>query len=479
MRMLGLGGLSAALSGCDEAADAIATWLEANPHVDLRPPSGDEIDLTQHVLNRLTWGARPGDYRRVEKMGVEAFIEEQLSPENIDEPAMELRLMGFESLAEPTEEMYELDQRQLLADMTRAKLVRAVYSRKQLLEVMVDFWTDHFNIVSEKGDCRWVKAADDRDVIRKHAMGRFRDLLGASALSPAMLVYLDGKDNKVRGPGDKPNENYAREMMELHTLGVHGGYSQRDVQEVARCLSGWTYVNKPVQMRAAEVSFNGAWHDDGEKRVLGQTIAAGGGATDLDRVLDIVAAHPSTAKHLATKLCRRFIADPPPEAAVETVAWAFTKSRGDIRATLRTLFACEAFRSSEHRGTLFKRPMSFVLSALRSTGAKTDCGPAVIEALARMGHAPFAYPTPDGYPMEAEPWLGTLLWRWQFALGLQRGAVHGTSVDAAELTERLGGVEGLARQMLGRAASEAERAALSATEHAMAVLIASPAFQQC
>jgi uncharacterized protein (DUF1800 family) len=309
-----------------------------------------------------------------------------------------------------------------------------------------------------------------------------------------MLIYLDGHDNKVEQPGDRPNENYARELLELHTLGVHGGYTQHDVMEVARCLSGWTYVNRPFRfdlrgMRSesgrwrgpfafhgARVAFDPSRHDDGAKRVLGQVIPAGGGADDLDRVLDIVCAHPATSRHVATRLCRRFVADPAPAEAVETVAVAFRDSAGDIRATLRALFGSTAFRQS--RGTLVKRPLRYVVSALRATDARTACSPELLEALARMGHAPFQYPTPDGYPIEAQPWLGTLLWRWNFALGLQHGQLHRTSLDAGALQKRLGGLDGLAAHLLGRRPSALERDVLAGADDALALLLASPAFQR-
>src|SRR5712692_4635077 len=179
---------------------------------------------------------------------------------------------------------------------------------------MVHFWTDHFNIDSSKAECKWLKAADDRDVIRPHAMGRFPDLLRASALSPAMLWYLDGRFNRKRDGDDKPNENYARELLELHTLGVHGGYTQRDVMEVARCLTGWTLETRPFWLSHAIRPRNAFWfdsarHDDGEKIVLGHRIPPGGGEKDGDRVLDILAQHPATARFIATKICRHFLGD--------------------------------------------------------------------------------------------------------------------------------------------------------------------------
>jgi uncharacterized protein (DUF1800 family) len=349
---------------------------------------------------------------------------------------------------------------------------------------MVDFWTDHFNIVSEKSDCRWLKAADDRDVIRRHAMGNFRDLVRQSATSAAMLIYLDGHDNKVIDPDDRPNENYARELLELHTLGVHGGYTQRDVMEVARCLSGWTYENRPYRLRAARVAFDPKRHDDGEKHVLGHTIAAGhhgdspaesGGADDLERVIDIVCDHPSTAKHIATKLCRRFVADPAPEAVVRQVAEAFTASRGDIRQTLRAMFTTDAFAAS--RGGLFKRPLRFAISAMRAIDADTDCARPTSAYLQQMGQGPFQYPTPDGYPIEQAPWLGGLLFRWHMAVNMVAGRMNDTKVDTARLIKQFGGSTQLAAHLLGRAPNDLETQLISDSDAPVALMLASPAFQ--
>jgi len=474
VQLLGVTGASA-LVGCDSATDALARLVEGGADADFRPPASGEIDLSAHLLNRLTWGPRPGDYRRIETIGVDAFIAEQLDPGVIDDRGCDRRAASIETVHEPAAELYEYDAQQLLTDLTRQKLIRGVYSRRQLFEVMVDFWSDHLNIASGKDDCRWLKVADERDVVRAHALGRFRDLVRASALSPAMLIYLDGHDNKVEHPGDHPNENYARELLELHTLGVNGGYTQHDVMDVARCLSGWTYENRPFKFRAATVDFDPGRHDDGSKTVLGHAIPAGGGADDLDRVLDIVCGHPSTARHIATKLCHRFIDDEPPEDAVATVAAAFTSSVGDIATTLRALFATEVFRT--RRGTMLKRPLRYVLSTLRGVDASTNCGPPVLRYLERMGHAPFQYPTPDGYPMEAAPWLGTLLWRWNFALALETGRLKGTRLDAAALGERLGDPHSVAAHLLGRRPRPTEAEVLDGANSPIALVLASPAFQ--
>jgi uncharacterized protein (DUF1800 family) len=415
-------------------------------------------------------------------MGIEeheaalAYIEEQLAPERIEDPQVEYAVRRFETQTLPLGELFEYQQDLLHEEMSRATLLRAVLSRRQLYEVMVQFWSDHFNIDPSKGDCKWLKVADDREVIRKHALGRFPDLLRATATSPAMLWYLDGRVNKKSNPNERPNENYARELLELHTLGVHGGYTQRDVMEVARCLSGWTVRSEEV-FKKGSVEFKPDLHDDGEKEVLGQTIPSGLGEKDLDRVLAIVSLHPSTARYLATKLCRRFVSDEPPERVIQATADAFLESGGDIRATLRALFATEEFQSS--RGTKFKRPFEFIVSALRATHAKTDAGKNLIDYLVRMGHAPFAYPTPDGYPQEPSPWMGTLLWRWNFAVALSENRIEGTKVDNPLLLERLGGDEALVAHLLRRSPAPIEIDCYHSSEAGLALMLASPEFQRC
>jgi len=473
----------------------------------LTAPVGAELDAVSHALNRLTFGTRPGDHARVSAMGVAAFIEEQLAPAKIDDWVCDRVIRHeFASLAEPEStlfprkgdasdplqqifpamkgqsarvgDLYEFKDKVLLEELTRATLLRAVLSERQLFEVMVQFWSDHFNIDPSKAEAKWLKTADDRDVIRAHALGNFREMLRASAVSPAMLWYLDGRVNRKSQPEEKPNENYARELLELHTLGVHGGYTQQDVMEVARCLTGWT-VRDRKKFFKGRVEFQARQHDDGAKRVLGVDIPAGLGARDLDRVLEIVVAHPSTAKHVAWKLCRRFIADEPPAAAVEATAAAFAKSGGDIAGTLRALFATEGFLKPEGRGGKFKRPFHFVVSALRATNAETDAGKPLVDFLLRLGHAPFRYTTPDGYPETATHWQNTLLWRWNFAAALVENRIKGTRVALEELKTKVGGDDAMMATLLGRRPNAVEREAFHQSGAGVALLVASPAFQHC
>jgi uncharacterized protein (DUF1800 family) len=298
-----------------------------------------------------------------------------------------------------------------------------------------------------------------------------------------MLWYLDGRVNRVGSASERANENYARELMELHTLGVHGGYTQHDVMEAARCLSGWT-VRPKSAFSKARVSFDHTFHDDGEKTVLGQRFPAGGGAKDLDQLLGIVAAHPATAQHIAFKLCRRFIADEPSSAAVNEVATSFTKSSGDITTTLRTLMMCAAVRSDDSaavalRANKLKRPFHYLVSCLRACDAASNAAPALTDYLTRMGQALFQFPTPDGYPEAGQSWQGTLLWRWQLASALAANRIPGTRIDRQQLSARAGGDQILQAHILGRRPDATEATALASGADPLALLLGSPAFQRC
>ncbi len=491
--------------GCDRVQRELAGRADPRIPADgFATPQGTAIDAVHHLLNRCTYGPRPGDREWVAKAGgIDAWIEWQLKPEQIGDWACEVQLGGRETLNADWFEAREWRKERVYEELSAMTIIRAVNSRRQLQEVMIGFWTDHLNIAIDKDACQQWKIPDDREVVREHALGKFPAMIRASALSPAMLVYLDQRDNKFRakqakaGKPDKPNENYARELLELHTLGVHGGYTQQDVMEAARCLTGWTVSTNG--WGRGKPRFNTDWHDDGEKVVLGHVIKAGGGETDLEQLLGIVCLHPSTATHLATKLCRRFIADQPPAAVGEAAAAKFLATEGDIAEVLRVILASEQFRST--RGNRVKRPFRFVVSAMRAVGADTDGGRAVTRALTRMGQAPFRFPTPDGYPDESSPWLGTMLWRWRFAVALSHGRVGGTAVDLEALGKAVGDVTAdrdgvlfqppvaLARHCLGREWTDTEQAAVVLAQQAApdrrqgwrdatAVLLASPGFQR-
>lgn len=329
----------------------------------------------------------------------------------------------------------------IIQELQAAKTLRAVYSERQLAEIMADFWFNHFNVYAGKGADRWLLTSYDRDVIRPRLFGKFRDLLVATAKSPAMLFYLDNWQSvaartetaMVQSTGNRRrglNENYARELMELHTLGVDGGYTQRDVTEVARCFTGWT-IGRPRE--EADFVFRRTAHDDGEKVVLGHRIPAGGGIADGERVIEILVRHPSTARFLATKLVRRFVADQPPGPLVERVAEVYLRTDGDIRAMVWTIVTSAEFFSAEAYRAKIKKPSEMVASALRALGAETEAPPPLHGAVARMGEPLFEAQPPTGYPDVAEAWVntGALLTRMNFSLALASNRIPGTTVDLA------------------------------------------------
>jgi len=534
-----------------------------------------------HVLNRLGFGARPGDVERLKLKGIENYINEQLNPEKIEDPVATAKVRNLATLNMSTAELYEkfpqpgqllrqlqrqgmlpadlaevrdsrvkggntdsqkngqeketqsemtrppsgetnpanplanekyrravrdyyeanglqLPQR-IMAELQASRILRAVYSERQLQEVMVDFWSNHFNVFAGKGADRWLLMSYDRDTIRPNAMGRFEDLLVATAKSPAMLFYLDNfqsvSPNAQRGSrlrtqrggfldllmgnrrnermidrasrGQQPdargsqfpaqpqqrqrrgiNENYARELMELHTLGVDGGYIQKDVQEVARCFTGWTIfaprgggaaaaalMGEGARANAGSFYFAPRMHDDGEKTVLGHKIPAGGGMKDGLMVLDILAHHPSTAKFIAYKLVRHFVSDNPPTSLVDSVATTYNKTDGDIREMLRTIFFSPEFNSPGNYRAKIKRPFELAISAIRTLGAETNGGPQVHQWIARMGQPLYGYQTPNGYADTAEAWVntGALLERLNFGLALASNRIPGTRVDLTHL----------------------------------------------
>jgi uncharacterized protein (DUF1800 family) len=565
----------------------------------------NEDQLILHVLNRLGFGARPGDVERVKAMGVENYIKQQLNPAGIADEVADAKIRNLPVMSMTTAELYakypnpglllrELQRQgklpadlaqlrdgrngsantaaaaaepnakdsaampgkdsatmgndaaktgdempandraeyrrairdyyvknnlrppqQLVQELHASRILRAVYSERQLQEVLVDFWTNHFNVFAGKGADRWLLISYDRDTIRPNTMGKFRDLLLATAQSPAMLFYLDNfqsvspnapqagnrqqyrrqmqdgqqrggladmlggrgnrrglgradrdlrqearrreqpQDNQEMSKEQRPdqaqqpqqqrakrgiNENYARELMELHTLGVDGGYTQKDVQEVARCFTGWTIFDpRGVSSRlapqmadqAGKFYFNPRLHDDGEKLVLGHKIPAGGGVNDGLMVLDILAHHPSTAKFIATKLAVKFVTDNPSPALVERIAAAYTRSDGDIRETLRSIFTAPEFIAPDTYRAKIKTPFELAVSAVRTLGGETNGGPSFHQWIARMGEPIYGYQAPTGYPDTAEDWVntGALLERLNFGLALANNRIPGTRVN--------------------------------------------------
>ena len=427
-----------------------------------------------HILNRLTYGPRPGDVERVRAMGLQKWIELQLTPSRIDDRALDARLQRLETLttgdgnrdmqADPPlpapgsrQKSDALKRgRQIVSDLEEAKLLRAVYSERQLEEVLVDFWFNHFNVFAGKGATRNYLAEYEREAIRPHVFGTFRDMLGATAKSPAMLFYLDNWLSSVsnaeraprglgapRAPGAPGapraqtsnrrssgiNENYARELLELHTLGVDGGYTQQDIVNIAKAFTGWTM--RPRQ--GTGFMFVANRHERGDKVVLGQTIKAGG-IDEGERVLDIVAAHPSTARHVAKKLAIRFVSDEPPAALIERAAAKFTATGGDLREVVRVILLSPELAASDAHRAKVKTPLEFVASALRATGAEVRTARPLARTLREMGMPLYGCQPPTGYDETAATWVsaGALVSRMNFAVDLSKNAVRGVRVPLSE-----------------------------------------------
>ncbi|MBX7220588.1 MAG: DUF1800 family protein [Blastocatellia bacterium] len=543
-------------------------------------PSGKKAPIAQlsgdqrivHVLNRLGYGPRPGDVEKVRQMGLEKYIDQQLHPEKISDTNLEARLTEFKTLtmsqgdlmeveregrelrqqilkagAKPGEdgklnttdmstesrkEIRKLTQekfgdgqtkpRDIPRELMEAKLLRAVYSERQLQEVLADFWLNHFNVFVGKGLDRVFLTSYERDTIRPHVFGKFEDLLKATAESPAMMFYLDnwqsvdpnmntklqnlanqrrpqnpnplgggrfGGGGRLGGGNRFPrnpaqlerqrerqqyqlereqaqeqkqaetaaklkkqaqgrklglNENYARELMELHTLGVDGGYTQKDVTEVARCFTGWG-INRP-NGGMARAGFNtgtpGTFayhemaHDKGEKTVLGVKIGAGGGKNDGEKILHMLAQHPSTARFIATKLARRFVSDNPPQTLIDAAAETFRKTDGDLTAVYRTIFTSPQFLAKDSYRAKVKTPLELVASSLRATNANVSDARVAVVILSRLGMPLYGWQPPTGYPDTADHWVntGALLGRLNFGIGLAGNKIPGINVSLDQLT---------------------------------------------
>jgi hypothetical protein len=382
------------------------------------------------ALNRITFGPRVEERARFVEIGLQNYIEEQLDFNTINDLSCDLQLSTFNTLNMAANELEGIsnqlfdgyDRETIPNELRQATLMRQIYSKRQLYEIMVEFWSDHFNIFIEKGNGFYLKTVDDREVIRKHALGNFRDLVWASAHSPAMLIYLDNQANEK----SHPNENYARELMELHTLGVDGGYTQKDVMELARCLTGW---NVKEHFWLGDFVFKDDLHDTGEKNVLGLSIQPSG-IKEAEQVIEMLAGHPSTAKFISTKLARRFIADDPPQQLIEKAAQTFLNTKGDIKSVLRVILL-DGLPLTQPK---YKRPANYVLSALRMLNVETDAA-ALHDHLLRMGQLYFNWTTPDGYPDYGGAWQGNLMPRWQFAFALIRNEIKNTKHNLNSLLD--------------------------------------------
>jgi uncharacterized protein (DUF1800 family) len=324
------------------------------------------------------------------------------------------------------------------SELQQAKLMREIYSERQLLEVMTDFWINHFNVYQYKNQCAYYTTAYERDVIRPHALGKFYDLLVATAQSPAMLMYLDnwlsiGPHSQAAGKNGQSglNENYGRELMELHTLGVDGGYTQPDVTELARILTGWT-IAQPDD--GGQFQFDARRHDPGTKTLLGEKFYEAGSDEGM-RALDMLAHHPSTAHFISESIAVRFVSDDPPKALVDRMAATFQSSDGDIREVLRTMIHSPEFWSPKAYGVKLKTPLEFVVSTVRATGANVTNSDALVQNLTAMGMQPYGMAVPTGYSMKAETWdnEGALLARINFSTALTQGKLPGVQFDPGTL----------------------------------------------
>ena len=401
------------------------------------------------VLKRTSFGPHRDELAAIQSLGIDSYLEQQLNYSQIDDGDLEVTISTLFPLTQQTAKQlysgFPDNIAEIALQMVSAAHYRQIFSKRQLYEVMVEFWTNHFNIHLLNGLGPTLKPVDDLQVIRQHALGNFRGLLHASAKSPSMLFYLDNFFNIATAP----NENYARELMELHTLGVDGGYTEEDVKEVARCFTGWSIrFEDDTNGDMGTFVFIPLIHDNGAKIVLGNPIAAGGGQTDGEQVLDILASHPSTAQFIATKLCQRFISDTPDQTSIDSVANAFLQSDGDIKTTLRALFTINAFQNTADRK--FTRPTEYLASSIRALAPDTDYpsdnGQLFFFAQSILGQLPYYWPTPDGYPDEQAYWLSTggLLNRWRLSFLSFAGIIPQINVFQINYPAMLNGANTLA-----------------------------------
>jgi uncharacterized protein (DUF1800 family) len=429
-----------------------------------------------HALNRLAFGARPGDVDRIVSEGVDVWIDRQLHPESISDAAVEKRLCNLATLEltnadivdtyykpivqarrekkageaiDPGQiKMFRQKSQEIVRDLVSQKIIRAAESERQLNEVMVDFWFNHFNVFAGKGIDRFLLTGYERDAIRPHVWGKFEDLLMATAKSPAMLFYLDNARSvadpehrdprvqrmmEIRRPDMAKkgglNENYAREIMELHTLGVDGGYTQKDVTELARVFTGWS-----IDQRTGSFIFRPALHDRGAKSVLGVNFPAGGGIEEGETMIRILAHHPSTAHHIAYELCERLVSDDPPKALVDRVASRFLATGGDLRETVKAVVTSPEFWDPKVYQGKEKSPFEYVISALRAVNATVVNPMPVARALQQIGEPLYGAQPPTGYSEKSDVWMnsGALMSRLNFVVALTNNQLPGVRASVRD-----------------------------------------------
>ena len=456
----------------------------ANATINISP------DPIRCLLNRAGYGPRPGDIDVVSNLGFAEYLEQQLHPEEIDDTAADLTVANLALYHMDLSQLVEQEPRDAAIELGWSTVARRIFSQRQLYEAMVEFWSDHFHIYLRKNPrMPLLKIVDDRDVIRPHALGSFRDLLLASLHSPAMLIYLDN----TRNSREEPNENYGRELLELHTVGIDAGYTQEDVQAVARILTGLG-----VGLRGAnkgKLLFRQRQHDQGTKTVMGQVFPANGGEDEIVALADFLASHPSTAHFIATKMVRRFVADDPPAVLVDQVAQTFLETDGDIKSLLRVIFLSDQFATAPPK---LKRPLTYFISAVRALHGDTRYSGPLLQHLRLLGQIPFMWPAPNGYPDVAAAWVNNLLPRWNFALDYTAGDIRGVSfpdediLTAGGVTTTVEALDLFADLLLPHSLDPAARTELLAyigdgdpfqhdvvtkTREVIALLLASPSFQ--
>ncbi len=492
---IALGLTACGSGGSGGAGNRAAAAEDGSMSVALAAPTGAQANALRaapgelHLLKRASWGATPETLQRLSTMGAEAWLDEQLNLPAASDADVEAEInFRWPTVNYSGCRLAQLkDDGRVMRELRAATLFRRVFSRRQLYEVMVDFWTDHFTIYHGDGIARHMKTVDDREVIRAHALGNFGDMLRASARSPAMLEFLDNR----RSSKKHPNENYARELLELHTLGVDGGYSETDILETARAFTGWTVLRDEqdtlcLANKHHSFVFNEALHDQGEKVVLGQRLAAGRGIEDGEEVLEILLGQAATRRFIARKLYRRFVRDTPaPPSFVERVAAAWGRD-GDIAAMLRAVFSSDEFWAAAD--AKLSRPQENAMALVRALAPQMDSnvtvsdllraaaipdlysmsglanidvlpkvdfgmlapldvelapsyeGPNSDSMISRTGHVPFQWPSPDGYPDTENYWASVngLLERWRHCIsvaGQQRAEGLSNAAWAADQQE--------------------------------------------
>ena len=445
-------------TGLVGALSARAAAAQAPPGVGTA--RGNRRDEFYYIVNHATFGYTPQEYAMALQLGYDAWLDRQLSPAQIPDLELDQILAGFPTLNMSYAELLEGygpngnqgQTQDVSRALTYARIHRAIKSNRQLLERMVDFWADHVNVPHSDNPLRLLRTVYDRVVLREHALGFFPDLLMASAKSAGMLHYLNGMDNVAAAP----NENYAREVMELHTLGVDGGYNENDIQELARCFTGWsTYpTDHPL---FGEFLFRPQEHDFGSKTVMGQNIPAGGGVSDGEFMLNFLALHPNTAQYVSRELASFLLDYEPPQAMVDAAAATFLATGGHMREGVRVILDRQWIDAVDPWGSpKLRRPMHFVCNVLRTPGLAVVGVQGVAQALELLGHYPFRWPAPDGYPDDLETWGTGVLPRWELAFRAFGGSLPGVNAPAGALFNALGQptpanlVERAAEMMAGR-----------------------------